>query len=105
MSTLASHCVPEAAEPAERATIILPTLFGESQELYRIRRSTFFLSFLLHVLGASLLLMSGTFVVTHRRDIGQQVMGTVIDISPYVLPPSVRKAGGGGGGGDLDKLP
>jgi len=105
MATLASHRVPEAAEPSGRDPIILPTLFGESQGLYRIKRSTFFLSFLLHVLAALLLFMSSTFVVAHRRQIRQQVVGLVTDISPYVLPPSATKAGGGGGGGDRDKLP
>jgi protein TonB len=60
---------------------------------------------LLHVLTALLLFMSSTFVVTHRRQIRQQVVGLVTDISPYVLPPSATKAGGGGGRGDRDKLP
>jgi len=105
MPTLASHRVREAAKPSGRDPIVLPTLFGESQELYRIQRSTFFLSFLLHVLAVLLLFMSSTFVVTHRRQIGQQVVGLVTDISPYVLPASATKAGGGGGGGDRDKLP
>lgn len=63
------------------------------------------LSFLLHVLAAGLLFMSSTFIVTHRRQIRQQVVGLVTDISPYVLPASAIKAGGGGGGGDRDKLP
>jgi protein TonB len=106
MSTLASHRVREAAQPSGRDPTILPTLFGESQGLYRIQGSTFFsLSFLLHVLAALLLFMSSTFVATHRRQIRQQVVGLVTDISPYVLPASATKAGGGGGGGDRDKLP
>lgn len=105
MSTLASHRVPEAAGPFGRNAILLPTLFGESQGLYRIQRNSFFLSFLLHVLAALLLFVSSTFVVTHHRQIRQQVVGIVTDISPYVLPPSATKAGGGGGGGDRDKLP
>jgi hypothetical protein len=49
MSTLASHRVPEAVEPSGRDLSLLPTLFGEGQGLYRIQRSTFLLSFLLHV--------------------------------------------------------
>jgi len=105
MSTLASHRVREATEPSGRDPTILPTLFGESQGLYRIQRSTFLLSFLLHVLAALLLFMSSTFIVSHRRQIRQQVVGLVTDISPYVLPASATKAGGGGGGGDRDKLP
>jgi len=105
MSTLASHRVREAAEPSGRDPAILPTLFGESQELYRRQRSTFLLSFLLHTLAAILLFASGRFLVTHRQQIQNQVVGLVTDISPYILPPSATKAGGGGGGGDRDKLP
>ena len=105
MATLASHRVREAAQPSGRNPTILPTLFGESQGLYRIQLSMFFLSFLLHVLAALLLFLSSTFVVAHRRQIRQQVVGIVTDISPYVLPASATKAGGGGGGGDRDKLP
>jgi hypothetical protein len=99
MSTLASHRVREATEPSGRDPTILATLFGESQGLYRIQRSTLLLSFLLHVLAAGLLFMSSTFIVTHRRQIRQQVVGLVTDVSPYVLPASATKAGGGGGGG------
>jgi TonB family protein len=51
-----------------------------------------------------LLLTSGRYLVAHHREIRQQVVGIVTDISPYILPPSASKAGGGGGGGDRDKL-
>ena len=105
MSTLASHRVREAAEPSGRDAILLSTLFGESQGLYRIQASTFFLSFLLQVLAALLLFMSSTFAMSRRRQIRQQVVGLVTDISPYVLPASATRTGGGGGGGDRDKLP
>lgn len=105
MATLASHRPPEAPQPSGRDPTILPTLFGEGQGLYRIRQSTFLLSFLLHVLAVLLLFTSGTFLVAHRRQIQKQVVGIVTDISPYILPASANKAGGGGGGGDRDKLP
>jgi TonB family protein len=62
-------------------------------------------SFLLHTLAVIVLLTSGTYVVRHRQEIKQQVIGLVSDVSPYFLPPAATRAGGGGGGGDRDKLP
>lgn len=81
------------------------SLFGEGYGLYRTRKSSFVLSFLGHTLAIVLLLVSGRFVVTHRHEIRQQVIGIVTEVSPYILPPSSTKTGGGGGGGDRDKLP
>ena len=83
---------------------ILPTLFGEGYGSYRMHSLTFVFSFLGHVLLAAALLASGHFVVTHRQQIQQQVVGVITDISPYILPPSKSQSGGGGGGGDRDKL-
>ncbi|HYN15510.1 MAG TPA: energy transducer TonB [Terriglobales bacterium] len=83
---------------------ILPTLFGEGYGTYRVRRETFVLSFILHLLAAGLIVASSSFLYSHREEIKQQVTGIVVDISPYILPPSSSKAGGGGGGGDRDKL-
>ncbi len=82
----------------------LLSLFGEGYGLYKIRRSTFVLSFLGHALAIALLLASGRFVAVHRHEIRQQVIGIVTEVSPYILPPSASKAGGGGGGGDRDRL-
>src|SRR5271169_5191064 len=95
----------EAQKPpdvAERHDI-LPTLFGEGQGLYPQRKDTFVYSFIIHMLGAALIIWSGHWVVEHHEEIKQQVVGLVTDISPY-LPVSKTKAGGGGGGGDRDKL-
>src|SRR5581483_8642087 len=105
MSSLALHRASELA-PVWSATepVILPTLFGEGYGLYCTQRSSFVLSFLVHVLGLALLLTSGRYLVEHHREIRQQVIGVVTDVSPYILPPSASKAGGGGGGGDRDKL-
>jgi TonB family protein len=83
---------------------ILPTLFGEGYGTYQVRRETFVVSFILHVLAAGLIVASSSFLYRHREEIKQQVTGIVVDISPYILPPSSSKAGGGGGGGDRDKL-
>ena len=105
MSSLALHRASELA-PVRSATepVILPTLFGEGYGLYRTHRSTFVFSFLVHALGLALLLTSGRYLVEHHREIRQEVIGIVSDVSPYILPPSASKAGGGGGGGDRDKL-
>jgi periplasmic protein TonB len=90
--------------PAGSASV-LPTLFGEGYGTYPVQRRTFVLSFLLHILAGALIAASTNFLYGHRQEIKQQVTGIVMDISPYVLPPSQDKAGGGGGGGDRDKLP
>lgn len=94
----------EAAVPSAPDKTILPTLFGEGYGLYGTKPITFVFSFAGHILLAVLLIWSGSFVVSHRKQIQQQVVGIVTDISPYVLPASSTKAGGGGGGGDRDKL-
>jgi TonB family protein len=82
----------------------MPTLFGLEYGTYGTKPTNFLLSFLLHTLMAVLLLVSTTFVVSHRQEIKQTVTGIVTDISPYVLPPAKDQSGGGGGGGDRDKL-
>ncbi|HET7440488.1 MAG TPA: energy transducer TonB [Terriglobales bacterium] len=53
---------------------------------------------------AALLVWSGHWMVEHREQIRQQVVGLVTDVSPYILPPAKTESGGGGGGGDRDKL-
>jgi protein TonB len=97
---IAEH--PQACSAPEPT--VLPTLFGEGYGLYTTRPSTFVLSFLVHVLALVVLLTSGTYVMHHRSEIKQQVIGLVSDVSPYILPPASTRAGGGGGGGDRDKL-
>ena len=83
---------------------ILPTLFGAGYGTYEVRPNNFVLSFLVHVLAIAVVMISGLFFAQHKDEIKRQVVGMVVDISPYVLPPSDTKAGGGGGGGDRDKL-
>jgi len=82
----------------------MPTLFGEGYGTYQVRRETFVISFCLHIVTAVAIVLSSSYLYSHRQEIKQQVTGLVVDISPYVLPPSFTKAGGGGGGGDRDKL-
>ena len=99
-------CEPEPASPkVVTECVILPTLFGEGYGLYRTKRSTFFVSFVAHALVLVLLFLSGRYVTVHRRELQQQVIGVVTEISPYILPASPSRSGGGGGGGDRDKLP
>lgn len=108
MATAAKH----APVPREDVNVripsaeaeILPTLFHEGYDLYRNRRNIFVLSFVVHTLAVVLLALSARFMVTHRREIRQQIVALVTDTSPYILPPSASKAGGGGGGGDRSKL-
>ncbi|MGH9521086.1 MAG: energy transducer TonB [Terriglobales bacterium] len=82
----------------------MPALFGLEYSTYGTKRETFLVSFLLHTFLVAALIVSSSFVYTHRNEIRQTVTGMVTDISPYVLPPSENKVGGGGGGGDRDKL-
>ncbi len=100
--------VKPAAAPSGKPTSpqesILPTLFGEGYHNYDVQPNNFILSFLVHVLMAAGLLYSANYVSSHAPEIKKQITGMVVDISPYVLPPSKDKAGGGGGGGDRDKL-
>jgi periplasmic protein TonB len=93
-----SPALPGAEPP------VLPTLFGEGYGLYQTRPLTFVFSFVGHVVLIALVVASGHFVVSHRREISQRVMNVITDVSPYVLPASKSRAGGGGGGGDRDKL-
>ena len=90
---------PASAEPE-----ILPTLFHEGYGIYKTRRNIFVLSFVMHTLALVLLALSARFMVTHRREIRQQIVALVSETSPYVLPPSASQSGGGGGGGDRSKL-
>ena len=83
---------------------VLPTLFGEGYRNYKTRSGTFAFSFAAHFLGIALVVWLGKLVTDHRQTIGQNVIGIVTDISPYVLPPSLSKSRGGGGGGDRDSL-
>lgn len=83
---------------------ILPTLFGEGYGTYGVHPNNFVLSFLLHILAMAIFAISGLLFVQHKEAIKKQVVDVVMDISPYVLPPSDKEAGGGGGGGDRDKL-
>ncbi|HEX6905307.1 MAG TPA: energy transducer TonB [Terriglobales bacterium] len=103
-ATMQAPPAAQAEVPPAPDTTILPTLFGEGYGLYGTKPITFVFSFVAHTLLAVLVVWSSTFVVTHRKQIQQQVVGIVTDISPYVLPASSTKAGGGGGGGDRDKL-
>jgi len=82
----------------------MPALFGLEYSTYGTKPTNFVCSFLLHTLLVVVLLISGTFVVSHRQEIKATVTGVVTDISPYILPPAKDQAGGGGGGGDRDKL-
>ena len=102
--SLAERMTTAASPPSGPQTSVLPTLFGEGYGTYSTRPSAFVFSFTLNILVAALLVWSGHWVVQHRQQIQQRVVGLVTDISPYVLAPSAKESGGGGGGGERDKL-
>jgi TonB family protein len=83
---------------------VLPTLFGAGYGTYQVRRSTFVLSFLLHMLAIILIVTSGVYLTAHRNEIKQQVVVVFSGNDLLALPPSKTESGGGGGGGDADKL-
>jgi periplasmic protein TonB len=82
----------------------MPALFGLEYSTYGTKRENFLVSFVLHMVLAVGIVLSSSFVYSHRQEIKQTVTGVVTDISPYILPPAKDQAGGGGGGGDRDKL-
>ena len=102
--SVAQRMTTAASSPSVPQPRVLPTLFGEGYGTYRTRPSAFIFSFALNILVAALLVWSGHWVVQHRQQIQQRVVGLVTDISPYVLAPSAKESGGGGGGGERDKL-
>ena len=95
---------PAFAPTAKPEHDFMPALFGLEYSTYGTKRENFLYSFLVHTVLVAALIISSSFVYTHRNEIKQTVTGMVTDISPYVLPPSENKVGGGGGGGDRDKL-
>jgi protein TonB len=99
-SVLKSAAAPQGSVDHD----FMPALFGLEYTTYGTKRETFFVSFLLHTVLAAGLILSSTFLYSHRSEIKATITGAVTDISPYILPPSKDEAGGGGGGGDRDKL-
>jgi len=95
---------PQLAPIKEPRESVLPTLLGEGYGTYPVRPTAFFISFVINLAAAALLIWSGHWVVQHHEQIQRQVVALVTDVSPYVLKPSKTQAGGGGGGGDRDKL-
>src|SRR5579871_5472797 len=101
---LVGAALPQTASRESNEESILPTLCGEGYNAYPVHRYSFAVSVLLHGATLALMVWSGFWVGTHKREIQQQVVALVTDVSPYVLPPAKNEAGGGGGGGDRDKL-
>jgi periplasmic protein TonB len=93
-----------AQSPVVPQDVILPSLFAEGCGAYRTHPAAFVFSYVANVAMVTLLIWSGHWFVEHRREIKQQVVGLVTDVSPYILPSSRTQAGGGGGGGDRDKM-
>lgn len=89
----------------EQTDPVLPTLFGEGYGIYKVRRGSFVISYLLNLAVVAALVAIGSWVATHTTQVQNQVTTLVADISPYVLTPSAKQGGGGGGGGDHDKVP
>jgi TonB family protein len=104
MADLVGTAAPQIVAPPESEESILPTLCGEGYDAYPVHRYSFAASVVLHGATLALMVWSGMWVAHNQREIKQQVVALVTDVSPYVLPPAKDQAGGGGGGGDRDKL-
>lgn len=99
-----------ALQKAERSVVARPqqdgltTLFGTGVSEYGVNRKSFILSYLLNTLAILITIYSSYWIATHKEQIKVQISNTIVELSPYVLPPAKDQAGGGGGGGDRDKL-
>jgi TonB family protein len=103
-STVLDETNQIVGETARRRDLVLPTLFGEGYGIYKVRKGSFVVSFLLNTAAAAVLVAISSWVATNSAQMQNQVTTLATDISPYILRPSMRMSGGGGGGGDHDKL-
>jgi len=101
---MATPAPPRPKEPRPASQDSLTTLFGTGGTTYGVDKRSFILSFLFNTLVAVIAIYASYYVATHQQQLKQQISNVVIEISPYVLPPSATQSGGGGGGGDRDKL-
>ena len=97
-SSMAKHGV--SGRKASAAGLFTPSF--RSLTGSPMNRSHLATSFALHVAVLAGLLTSGIWVVKNP-DVKTQVV-TLLNDSPFVLPPSKSEAHGGGGGGDHDRL-
>lgn len=103
---MSTPALQKAVEPnnAPQTTDGLITLFGTGTSTYGVNRKSFVLSYLINTLAIVITIYASYWVATHKDQLKVQISNAVVEISPYVLPPSKDEAGGGGGGGDRDKL-
>src|SRR5579864_1783011 len=83
---------------------VFPTLFAEGYGSYPVHRTSLAASFAIHAAAITCVIASGFWMVQHGAALQHRVISELVELSPYTLPASVRKAGGGGGGGDRDKV-
>jgi TonB family protein len=81
--------------------LILPSLFGDMANEYRVRPFHFVYSLLLHALAGAALLYMATVTV---RVVNNPKASLNTIVSPISLPPAFEKPGGGGGGGARELL-
>jgi TonB family protein len=103
---MSTPAIQKAVQPANAPPPSdgLITLFGTGTSTYGVNRKSFVLSYLINTLVMVITIYISYWVATHKEEIKVQISNAVVEISPYVLPPSKDEAGGGGGGGDRDKL-
>ena len=90
---------PAPPQPVSPGQSPLPTLFQEGYGTYNVRPGAFILSYAANLVVVALLILSAQWVVAHRKELKEHVVGLVTDVTPYMATGSV------GGGGNHDKLP
>lgn len=88
--------------PSRGTEQLLPTLFGTGDGTYRMQRTNFLASALIHTAAIALIATSGMWLAKHEAQI--QTNLTAVELaSPDIYTVSKTITGGGGGGGDRDK--
>lgn len=87
---------------AAQHEMILPTLFGDSADPYRVKPFNFLYSLVLHLAVVALAFYLAT--VTVRVVQNPHASLSSLLSSPISLPPQLTRAGGGGGGGAHELL-
>ncbi|MCI0348948.1 MAG: TonB family protein [Acidobacteriales bacterium] len=102
---MASAASPKPAEQSPRLSQpdILPTLFGSGYGTYGVQPKTYVLSFLMHIAALAIMVAASLLIARNQPEV-KKYIGTVIDLSDYILPAAPDNAGGGGGGGAREKL-
>ena len=83
---------------------LLPTLFGGGSGTYRMQRSNFLASALIHTAAIALIATSGIWLAKHQQSMKFEHISLVQPDLSEIYTVSKTTTGGGGGGGDRDHV-